>query len=78
MNRNKKEILGVVTRNDRNFWTRIGTAFENPRDGSWNLLFDYLPVSAETTIQLRDPRPTEEGGDKPAQQDGTSGASSDA
>jgi len=34
------------------------------------LLFDYLPVSAETTIQLRDPKPTEEGGDKPAPQEG--------
>lgn len=78
MNRNKKEIFGVVTRNDRNFWTRIGTAFENTRDGSWNLLFDYLPVNATTTIQLRDPRPSEDGGDKPVPQDDTNAASSDA
>jgi hypothetical protein len=78
MNRNKKEIFGVVNRNDRNFWTRIGTAFENQRDGSWNLLFDYVPVNAATTIQLRDPKPSEDGGDKPAQQDGTNDASTDA
>ena len=69
MNRNKKEIYGVVSRNDRNYWTRIGVAFENQRDGSWNLLFDYVPVSGTTTIQLRDPRPApaEDGVDKPAQ-----------
>jgi hypothetical protein len=80
MNRNKKEIYGVVNRNDRNYWTRIGVAFENQRDGSWNLLFDYVPVNGTTTIQLRDPKPTpvEEGADKPAQAEGTAGASTDA
>jgi hypothetical protein len=57
MARNMKEIYGVVKRNDRNYWTRIGVAFENARDGSWNLRFDYIPVNNDTTIQLRDPKP---------------------
>ena len=60
MTRNMKEIYGVVKRNDRSYWTRIGVAFENPRDrGSWNLLFDYIPTNGGTTIQLRDPRPSD-------------------
>ena len=54
-----KEILGAVSRGNRNYWTRIGVAFQNPGDGSWNLLFDYLPTSATTTIQLRDPKLSE-------------------
>jgi len=53
-----KEIWGVVDRNDRGFWTRIGTAFEN-RDGSWNLKFDYMPAHGDTSIQLRDAREKE-------------------
>jgi hypothetical protein len=69
MKMNRKEIYGVVNRNDRNYWTRIGVAFENKRDGSWNLLFDYLPVNGTTTIQLRDPRPAQ-----PAQPEGTADA----
>ena len=52
------QIVGAVQRSvgeeKKNFWTRIGTAFQN-RDGSWNLRFDYLPTAhTETTVQLRD------------------------
>lgn len=56
----KKELWGIVERKegDKGFWTRIGTAFENS-DGSWNLKFDYMPTSSDTTIQLRDPKETE-------------------
>jgi hypothetical protein len=53
-----KEIFGVVKRGDRNYWTRIGCAFENAADGSWNLLFDFLPTDPATTIQLRDRKST--------------------
>jgi hypothetical protein len=59
MARNMKEIFGIVKRNERNYWTRIGVAFENSRDGSWNLLFDFLPTSSSTTVQLRDPKPAD-------------------
>ena len=58
--RSHRELWGVVNRTERGFWTRIGTAFEN-RDGSWSLLFDYLPLSAETRIQVREPREREGG-----------------
>ena len=52
------QIVAVVERGEgeekKNWWTRIGVAFQN-RDGSWNLRFDYVPARmAETTIQLRD------------------------
>jgi len=40
---------------DKNFWTRIGTAFVN-NDGSMNLNFDYLPTDPSMTIQVRDPK----------------------
>lgn len=36
---------------DKNFWTRIGTAFVN-NDGSMNLNFDYLPTDPSMTIQV--------------------------
>jgi hypothetical protein len=51
----RKEIFGIVERNEVSYWTRIGVAFEN-RDGSWNLRFDYLPSRPEVKVQLREPR----------------------
>jgi hypothetical protein len=61
-----KDILGIKqSKNGRNFWTKIGVAFQNSGDGSWNLFFDYIPVRGETTIQLRDPRAGEEQTDEP-------------
>jgi hypothetical protein len=60
---NMKQIVAVVERGEgddaKNFWTRIGVAFEN-RDGSWNLRFDYFPTNAATTVQLRDIEAREE------------------
>ena len=52
------ELYGVVTRGDpsHDFWTRIGTGFQN-KDGSWNLLFDYFPTEPNATIQMREPKP---------------------
>ena len=58
---NTKELWGVVRREEgKDLWTRIGTAFEN-KDGSWNLRMNFVPVDPTTTIQMRDPKPTEEG-----------------
>jgi len=52
-----KEIWGVTQRKGkRDFWTRIGVAFEN-NDGSYNLLLDFVPTNPDTTIQLRDRKP---------------------
>ena len=51
----RKEIFGIVERNESSFWTRIGVAFEN-RDGSWNLKFDYLPSRPDVKVQLREPK----------------------
>jgi len=50
------EILGVVNRGKKGYWTKIGTALKS-RDGSLNLRFNYLPADlASTTIQVREPR----------------------
>ncbi len=56
----KRELWGVVSRegSEKDFWTRIGTAFEN-KDGSWNLLFDYYPTSSNITVQMRKPKAPE-------------------
>jgi hypothetical protein len=51
--KNMKQLVAVVTRNDKSYWTRIGVGFENS-DGSWNLRFDLIPTDGSTTIQLRD------------------------
>ena len=55
------QIVGAIERTagdeKKNFWTRIGTAFQN-KDGSWNLRLDYLPARlSETTVQLREMDP---------------------
>jgi hypothetical protein len=55
---NSKTIFGVTERNRRSFWTRIGTAFVN-RDGSLNLLFDFIPTDPRVTIQVREREPKE-------------------
>ena len=59
----RKEIFGIVERNESSFWTRIGVAFEN-RDGSWNLKFDYVPARPDVKLQLREPREPREPRDR--------------
>jgi hypothetical protein len=56
-----KVVYGIVQREgmEKSFWTRIGAAFEN-RDGSVNMKLDFLPASAETTLQIREPRMAED------------------
>jgi len=54
MKTSMKQLVAVTTRNEKNYWTRIGVAYENS-DGSWNLRFNYFPTDlAKTNIQLRD------------------------
>jgi hypothetical protein len=52
-----RELWGAVRREnaERDYWTRIGTAFEY-QDGSWNLRFDYFPTDPGVTVQMREPR----------------------
>jgi hypothetical protein len=51
--KNMKQLVAAVQRGEKSWWTKIGVAFQN-RDGSWNLRFDFIPTSSETTIQLRE------------------------
>ena len=56
MAKQMQQLVAGVERGEgdkkKTFWNRIGTAFEN-KDGSWNLLFDYFPTNAATTVQIR-------------------------
>ena len=56
-NKPKRELSGAVRREgcEEDFWTRIGTAFEN-KDGSWNLLFDCFPTNPDVRVQMREPK----------------------
>jgi hypothetical protein len=45
---------------EKSFWTRIGAAWEN-KDGSLNVKLDFLPTAMDTTLQIRDPKPSEDG-----------------
>ena len=62
----RKDVMAVVQRgqgrNAKSFWTKIGVAFLM-RDGvSWDLKLDFVPTDLSNTgIQLRDPRPRQEG-----------------
>jgi hypothetical protein len=38
---------------EKGFWTQIGRAFQNS-DGSFNLLFDYIPTDKNTRIHVRE------------------------
>jgi hypothetical protein len=67
MKTNMKAVYGVVTRNKKERWTAIGVAFVN-RDSSINILFDYLPTSRETTIQLRDLKEPDKETEAPAEE----------
>lgn len=48
-------IVGVVNfeheGEEKSRWTTIGTAFQN-KDGSFNLRFEYMPVTG-ATVQIR-------------------------
>lgn len=58
MEQNRMKIAYVITqRNHKNFWNRVGVAFEN-KDGSINVKLEAVPVSGE--IQIRDYVPRDE------------------
>lgn len=46
------EIFGVTRHGEKDWWTKIGAAWQN-KDGSMNLNFDFLPTDPSATIQLR-------------------------
>jgi hypothetical protein len=50
--KNMKQLVAVVERKGKSYWTNIGVAMENS-DGSWYLRFDFLPTDPATTIQMR-------------------------
>jgi hypothetical protein len=56
-----KLVYGIVQREgmEKSFWTRIGAAWEN-KDSSLNVKLDFLPASADITLQIRDPRPADD------------------
>ena len=60
MNSKRLEIFGVTefesNGEKKNSWTKVGAAFRN-QDGSFNLVFDYLPADLRaTTLQVREPK----------------------
>ncbi|HVL59806.1 MAG TPA: hypothetical protein VM430_00125 [Microbacterium sp.] len=59
---NMKEVWTVSPRGEgkKDFWLRVGTAFEN-RDGSWSLVLDALPVNGKLIV--RDQREREDRND---------------
>lgn len=54
----KRVAYTIVERGEgKNFWLRVGTAFEN-RDGSLNVYLDAIPVNGR--LQIREYQPDEE------------------
>ena len=51
-NANWRPVYGVVERDGRTFWPRIGIAFNNA-DGSVTLKLDAIPVGGKLQIQDR-------------------------
>lgn len=52
---NRREVWTVCPRGEgkKDYWLRIGTAFEN-RDGSWSIVLDALPTNNKLIV--REPR----------------------
>lgn len=52
---NMKEVWTAVSRGEgkKDFWLRVGTAFEN-KDSSWSIVLDALPVNGK--LIMRDKR----------------------
>ena len=61
---NRKEVWTVCPRGEgkKDFWLRVGTAFEN-RDGSWSLVLDALPINGKLIV--REERAREEREESP-------------
>lgn len=61
---NRREVWTVCPRGEgkKDFWLRVGTAFEN-RDGSWSIVLDALPVNGKLIV--RDEREREQREDPP-------------
>ena len=58
MDNSKVKLVYVINeRSGRNFWTKIGIAFQNA-DGSLNVKLDAIPVSGE--MQIREYVPKED------------------
>lgn len=58
MESNKVKLVYVINeRAGRNFWSKIGVAFQN-QDGSLNVKLDAIPVGGE--MQIRDYVPRED------------------
>lgn len=60
-----KDILAVIEyqagREMKSRWTKIGVAFPS-KDGSFfHLKFDFIPTDPNTRMQMRDPRPRNNG-----------------
>jgi len=49
-----KDVYTIIEKEDwdKDFWLRVGTAFEN-RDGSLNLVLDALPVNGKLHVRDR-------------------------
>lgn len=60
---NRKEVFAVCPRGEgkKDYWLRIGTAFEN-RDGSWSIVLDALPTNNKLIVrEPREEQPQREG-----------------
>ena len=49
---NRKEVWTTSPRGEgkKDFWLRVGTAFEN-KDGSWSIVLDALPVNGRLIVR---------------------------
>lgn len=49
---NYLEVLSAITRGEKTYWTRIGTAFPTKEGKGFRLKLDYFPVSGSPEIVL--------------------------
>jgi hypothetical protein len=57
----RKEVWTTAPRGEgkKDWWLRIGTAFEN-RDGSWSIMLDALPINGKLIVRDEKQREAED------------------
>ena len=50
MSKNRKDVYTIKSREDKNYWIKIGSAFVN-KDGSLQVYLDAMPLSGELNIR---------------------------
>ena len=76
---NRMDVSTVVkrnegTENEKEFWVRVGVAFEHKDGKGWSVLLDALPVNGKLTLRVPYPKDDDRSGGGRGAQSGSKGS----